>query len=172
MFVRISDLQQRDFEFHLEINPGALALPGDPFAQDEAVRADGVVHFRAATREILVRGSLSTTVSYPCDRCLEGIRHPLQLTFDLSYLPEDASPKEDEREVGAGEIDLAFYQDDGLNLADLLREQILLDLPMRRVCDPDCGKGPVLPQVDDSGTGDPRWNALAGFRPKSATGRD
>ncbi|MCU0229143.1 MAG: DUF177 domain-containing protein [Bryobacterales bacterium] len=166
MFVRISDLQIRDFAFHLEIKPGALALPGDPFAQEEPVRADGVVHYRVATREILVRGSLSTIVSYPCDRCLEAIRRPLQLAFNLAYLPEDASPTEDEREVGAGEIDLAFYQDDGLNLADVLREQILLDLPMRRVCEPACGRNPLPAQGEVAESRDPRWNALAGYRPK------
>ncbi len=73
---------------------------------------------------------------------------------------------EDEREVGSGEIDLAFYQDERLNLVDVLREQILLDLPMRRVCEPACGSEPPSLKVKEEEVKDPRWRALEGYRPK------
>lgn len=168
MFVSIIDLRLRDLEFDLEIKPGVLVASDDPFVQETVLRSAGIVHYRASTREILVRGEMQTTISYPCDRCLEKIYRPMQLSFDLAYLPEEATPTEEEREVGSGEIDLAFYQGEGLDLADVLREQILLDLPMRRVCEPACAKEPLPLKVKTEEIRDPRWRALEGFHPSGA----
>ncbi|MCW5965551.1 MAG: DUF177 domain-containing protein [Bryobacterales bacterium] len=168
MFVSTIDLRLRDLEFDLELKPGVLVLSDDPFIQETVLKAAGIAQYRESTREILVRGGLETTISFPCDRCLEKIFRPLKLSFDLAYLPEEATPTEEEREVGSGEIDLAFYHGEGLDLDDVLREQILLDLPMRRVCEPACAKEPLPLKVKTEVVRDPRWSVLEGFRPVGA----
>ena len=44
-------------------------------------------------------------------------------------------------------MEAGFYEGDGLDLADVLREQIMLELPMQRVCHEDClGICPVCGQ--------------------------
>lgn len=165
MFVSISDLQLRDFAFQLEMPSGTLDVPEEQFVQETALRASGVVHYRASTREILVRGSMAVTVSYPCDRCLERVNRPIQLSFDLAYLPEDSSPVEEEREVDAAEMEIAFYRGNGLDLVEVLREQVILDLPMRRVCEPACGNPPPASETESTRARDPRWSALEGYQP-------
>lgn len=165
MLVTLNELQKEDFEFNLEIEPGKLDYLDDQLAQVGVLRASGVVHYRDSTREILVRGSLAGTISFPCDRCLERVSHPLQIKLDLAYLPEDASPSDDELEIGADDVDLAFYQENGIDLFDVLREQMLLDLPMRRVCVPKCVASPLPDSAPEAAVRDPRWSALEGFRP-------
>ena len=45
---------------------------------------------------------------------------------------------EEEVEIDEGEAELGFYQGGGMELEDILREQILLAMPMQRVCREDC----------------------------------
>ena len=167
MFVNLSDLHNRDVEFRLESQPGQLGVLDEQVRQETKMMASGLVRYRASTREIFVQGSLEVTVSFPCDRCLTQILRPIHLALDLSYLPEDASPTEEEREVTADEVDLAFYKGSGIDLLDVLREQILLDLPMRRVCEPGCASVANPDVIQLVASPDPRWSALEGFRPKT-----
>ena len=46
-------------------------------------------------------------------------------------------PEEEEVKIDAGEAEIGFYED-GLELEDILREQVLLALPMQRVCSEAC----------------------------------
>jgi uncharacterized protein len=63
---------------------------------------------------------------------------------------------------------MGFYEGDGLELNDVLREEILLALPMQRVCREDCkGICPVCGQNRNQNecrchteTVDDRWAAL------------
>jgi uncharacterized protein len=74
-----------------------------------------------------------------CDRCLGEARFPLDASFDLFYRPASAiTGEEEEVEIDEGETEIGFYEGDGLELEDVLREQIVLTLPMQRVCSEDC----------------------------------
>jgi uncharacterized protein len=44
----------------------------------------------------------------------------------------------DEKEIDAGEAEMGFYDGQGLELNEVLREFVLLSLPMQRVCSEDC----------------------------------
>src|SRR5262249_5358046 len=125
--------------------------------------------------EIRVKGRLRVTMETDCDRCLEVARFPIQSDFDLFYRPVDNLPRAaDEVEIHQGEIEIAFYDGGGLELKDILREHILLSMPMQRVCRDDCqGICPVCGQnrnivqcgcevkkVDD------RWAALKNLSTK------
>jgi len=59
-------------------------------------------------------------------------------------------------EVGGAETEVGFYDGDGLELSEVLREQILLSLPMQRVCGEGC-KG-ICPVCGQTATW---WSACA-----------
>lgn len=169
MFVSVTDLQLRNLDFDLKIAPGKLDLLDDSLRQESDLAAKGTASFNAATREILVEGTLSVAVSFACDRCLERVRKEIRKPFRLEYLPEDLGPVEDEREIGEADADIGFYAGDGLELDDVLRELVILEMPMRRVCEPDCAEVAekrlgVPPASGDSARRDSRWDALGGFR--------
>ncbi len=125
-----------------------------------------------ATRDgdkVMLVGSVKATIEYDCDRCLTAFSAPLDQSFDLLYVPavRPASAQE-EKELDSDDLSTAFYQDDVIDLDDMVREQIELALPMTRLCDeqcrglcPECGANLNEQRCDCSiEQVDPRWAAL------------
>ena len=88
--------------------------------------------------EIRVQGRYTASLEADCDRCLAVTRFPLDKSFDLFYRPQPADLVGDEIKIDEGEAELGFYEGLGLELADLIKEQILLALPMQKVCREEC----------------------------------
>ena len=63
---------------------------------------------------------------------------PISTTFDLFYRPVSFIARDEEVEIDEGEAELGFYEKNGIELEDVLREQVLLALPMQRVCSESC----------------------------------
>lgn len=83
-------------------------------------------------------GTARATLRLACSRCLEPYSVPAECRFDLRYLPQAANAGEEEQEVAEDDLTTAFYRDDVIDLADLVREQLYLVLPMKPLCQPDC----------------------------------
>jgi uncharacterized protein len=56
---------------------------------------------------------------------------------NLVYLPGEAEAGE-KKELHGEELDVCFYEGGELDLSGLLKEQVLLGLPMKTVCSEDC----------------------------------
>jgi uncharacterized protein len=59
-------------------------------------------------------------------------------TFELRYVPQAQNVGEGEREVADDDLATAYYRDGVLDLAELLREQFQLALPMKPLHDDAC----------------------------------
>jgi len=116
--------------------PGALDFQETKFRQAEPLAVSAEADL--AGKEIRLRGHVSGALETACDRCLEQIRIPVELDFDLLYRPMDEIALEEEVEVVENELTIGFFSGDGVNLADVVREQVLLSVPMKIVCRPDC----------------------------------
>jgi uncharacterized protein len=86
--------------------------------------------------DLFFHGRVSGMIEGYCSRCLKSYSFPLDKEFDFVLAPEASAPKNGE--VAAGELGLSFYRGDELNLEPLIREQVLLALPTRPLCDEDC----------------------------------
>ena len=83
-------------------------------------------------------GRVQTTLELPCSRCLEAFPWPVDAMFDLRYQPHAANTGEGEVEVEEDDLTTAFYENDILDLGQLMREQFYLGLPMKPLCRPEC----------------------------------
>jgi DUF177 domain-containing protein len=86
-------------------------------------------------------GSLGAKVELECVRCLEPFRMGVEEALDLVFLPasENVAPgKQEERELKDEDLAVSFYRDDSIDLGLLVREQVLLALPMKPICRADC----------------------------------
>jgi DUF177 domain-containing protein len=83
-------------------------------------------------------GTVVTELELPCSRCLEPFRLPVAAPFDLRYLPASTASSEPEREVDDEDLETSFYENDAIDLNELLREQFYLALPMKPLCQEDC----------------------------------
>ena len=96
-------------------------------------------------REIRIRGQFQVNVELPCSRCLEPVRFPVVAQFDQFY--ESEHPLEGEIELQEKDTEISFFSGDFIEVSDIVREQILLALPVKPICEeackglcPHCGK--------------------------------
>ncbi len=87
--------------------------------------------------------------------------------FELLYRPLGADAGRDELSVTDAEAEIGYYQGDGVLLEDVLREQVLLALPLKITCREEC-KG-LCPQCGKNLNQEQcsccvRWKIRAGRR--------
>ncbi len=83
-------------------------------------------------------GRVQTILELPCSRCLESFTLPVDPAFDLRYQPHAHNTGEGEREIEEDDLTTAFYDNDEIDLGQLMREQFYLALPMKPLCREDC----------------------------------
>ena len=83
-------------------------------------------------------GRVEGTLTLACGRCLEEMTLPLDVPFDLLYLPHKDNAGEGEVEVEDDDLTVAYYRDDEIDLGQLVVEQLLLALPMKPLCRESC----------------------------------
>jgi DUF177 domain-containing protein len=174
MFIDIHELEAHPIDFREEIRPQVIDL-GEDVRQVTVLKASGHADLveehrskRHTIQDIRLRGDLATRLEVSCARCLEPVAHDVARNFELLYRPQGTDAGPDERPVAGNEAEIGYYQGDGLQLEDVLREQVLLALPLRSLCSeqcrglcPQCGKNLNLETcscVQDQD--DPRWTAL------------
>jgi uncharacterized protein len=178
MEFKVGELEREPTDFDLQLAPGAVGY-GEEAEQVGNLSTSGraeVLHEHRGPRDIVadirLRGSFSGRFQVPCARCVEPVEIPLEAEFDLIFRPAQADSEGMERSITAPETEIGYYLKDSLLLEDVLREQVLLSLPVRTLCKPDC-KG--LCQrcganrnsqtcTCEEGPRDPRWEALSGLR--------
>ena len=108
----------------------------EEFRLGAPVDLDVEIH-KDATK-VRVTGRVGTTLQLECGRCLEPFDIPLDAAFDALFLPAVANAGAGEQEVADEDLGVSFYKDETLDLAELMREQFYLALPMKPLCRPDC----------------------------------
>jgi uncharacterized protein len=171
LFVSVQELELRKLVFDVDFPPGEIDLGG--LRQVGALHAEGQAELLSNTLgEIRIRGKIHVEIEADCDRCLELIHRPIDSDFDLYYRPTPDSSLPHELAIDEGEAEIGFYDVGGIELAEVMREYVLLALPMQQVCDEAC-KG-ICPQCGlNRNTGrcqcepkmvDERWTALRNLK--------
>jgi uncharacterized protein len=167
MRISLARLPEAGLPFAHQYQAGEL----DVSAHEFVLRRPPLVQGRA-TREgidVRVRGQLAAELEIPCDRCLQDTVINVAQPFDLFYMqydPQTASSSE--RELHERDLGFSTYEDDLLDLDQLVREQLELSLPARVLCRsdcrglcPQCGADLNTEQCQCAQPVDPRWQALA-----------
>jgi uncharacterized protein len=89
-------------------------------------------------KDLVAGGSLSGIVELQCARCLGNFEHKITSTFSVMYHPAEKSGRHEQHELKSDELDTVFYTGDTLETDDLLKDQLILNLPMKPLCSPDC----------------------------------
>ena len=168
MFFHVRDLEVRAGRFDVELPPGAIEFFDPKLRQAGALKAAGKVELVSGSLgEIRVKGHAEVLMEADCDRCLDPARVPVGSDFELYYRPVSEGYGE-EKAIDRSEAEMGFYEGDGIELNDVLREYILLSLPMQRLCSsncqgicPHCGQNRNHQQCECHGVAvDDRWAAL------------
>ncbi|HKT81002.1 MAG TPA: DUF177 domain-containing protein [Vicinamibacterales bacterium] len=118
--------------------------PPEAFSADESagfsIAAPVALEFDIEKQKTQFRlvGSVRTTLELPCSRCLEPFTWPVDASFDLRYQPHAQNSGEGEREIEDDDLTTAFYENDEIDLEQLMKEQFYLSLPMKPLCADAC----------------------------------
>ncbi len=139
--IKVTELEQSGKDYDLPVEPAwldrALGLPD--LHADPAMK--GHVRFYASLSgsDVVVRGRIVTAVITPCARCLADTR--LAVDADLTALfttKADARALQEELELTPEDLDRETYSGDTIALDALIREQVVLEVPMQVYCREDC----------------------------------
>jgi uncharacterized protein len=180
MFIEIHEVERHPVDFDEKFPPGAIDLGAD-LRQGSPLHTSGRAQLveehhgkHKLIKDIRLNGELSTSVEMLCARCLEPVVQDVERHFDLLYRPLGADAGREETPVTGTEAEISYYEGAGLLLEDVLREQVLLAVPLKAICRQDC-KG-LCPQCGANlnvakcscaePPEDPRWSPLKELRSK------
>jgi uncharacterized protein len=178
MFLDINELEFHPRDFEEEFQPDVIDL-GSEIRQRTVLKAAGRAEVieehhgkHKIIKDIRLRGRLSGFLELQCARCLEPVPQEIAREFELLYRPLGADAGRDELSVTDAEAEIGYYEGQGILLEDVLREQVLLTLPLKITCRedcrglcPHCGKNLNREKCSCSVSNeDPRWSALKDIR--------
>jgi uncharacterized protein len=119
-----------------------LSYEEDPISLEEGTKIEGKIgvflDILRIDNTVSISGEIKATLGQRCSRCLKEFSNPLSSTFRVNYVPIKQIKKEGEYELKRDDLDTNFYSGDRLDLTELIKEQILLSLPMQPLCSKEC----------------------------------
>ena len=136
MLLNLNKIRTAQERYEKVYTPEAFATGDDSFKVAEPVTlAFDIFKDKAQFR---LAGRVQTVLELPCGRCLEPFTLPVDATFDLRYQPHTDNAGEGEREIEEDDLSTAFYDNQTIDLGQLMREQFYLSVPMKPLCREDC----------------------------------
>jgi uncharacterized protein len=138
--IGIKAIPDTGLEVEIDLEPEWFARwrAEDPDLEFAGARITGRVRLEKHGRDILVRGHLAGHLQLNCSRCLESFAAPAAADFDLILAPGPAAALAAEEELSRPDLDLDYYTGQMVDLESLLREQIILMLPLKPLCEETC----------------------------------
>jgi uncharacterized protein len=102
---------------------------------DQPVECD--LHLEMMGKDVFLTGVSRATIHPVCARCDETFPHELSVDATLTLRPQEKGiPGTDSYQES--EEGLVYFRNEELDLDEIVREQLLLALPMRHLCRKDC----------------------------------
>ncbi len=141
LLIEIARIPPEGLDLDEALDPAALHLEAEgEFQLRPGARLRCHVELVDGTT-VHVRGRLLGRVEVECGRCLERYSVSADHELDLFFLPRAAEqPQEQEEEVELTDREVVVGYHDGvrLDLGEVVREQLFLSLPLKRLCREDC----------------------------------
>src|SRR5262249_15951790 len=136
MFLDVKELAVHKLRLRRSYTPGSVDYHTDDFRQV------GPLDVRATAEmvedQIHIAGELHRRLEFHCSRSLEAVVEEVSREFDLLYRPMRTMGQDEDFRLKLDETEIGFFAGDGLFLADVLAEQVLLSIPMKVICRSDC----------------------------------
>jgi uncharacterized protein len=105
-------------------------LPDFTFSPDfQASQIQGLVRLNRITQGVFINGEFHAQVVMECVRCLSEFTQTLTTSFQELYTL---------RYQPLADSGLVIPEDNNIDLAPILREYLMIEMPIKPLCKPDC----------------------------------
>lgn len=170
MRIELENLEGGKSEFAHVYQPDDLNPVDERVSLTAPASVSGKV--RLAGNEVFVNGHVEARATVECDRCLQPVGTPVNADFALEYITGSEYESSGTAELTEAELSVSVFDGEGIDVDEIVKEQIVLAVPTRMLCREDC-KG-ICPECGtDRNTGDcncatndidPRWAALKNLK--------
>ena len=136
MRYKIKDIGEGGIDLSVAVSEAWLAAecPEDSLGLTEAgVRLDG--RLESAGEGYLLRGILRGELTVPCARCLEPAPVHIEAPVAVAFIERDEPAGGEEEDT---QDDVVSFQHGVIDVGIPIRDEILLNVPMTPICQPDC----------------------------------
>ena len=120
--------------YRLEVPMGRLERP--ELLVLEPVAFTGTL--QKADPGFVLSGEFSVAGEIACSRCLTPVAFSGSSEVSWLFAPTHRRPSEEETELTTSDLDVVWYDGFVVPFDPLVEEQLLLELPMKPLCRPDC----------------------------------
>lgn len=137
MFVDFSNSSETRINFAHVFEAGEIDL------NEETARVAGKLEVTGTAQKneagAVVKGRIAGKLEINCDRCLKLLETDFEIQFEDDFVTLDVYKQSAENhEIRGADLDVSIYDGERIDIADLVREQILLNLPSHQLCAENC----------------------------------
>jgi len=136
MKIRLDKLGDEPLEWHEKVSIATASLEREQLLELGEIDNWGQVWIESPGYGLEARLSYDQTVA--CDRCLTPIVQPVKSTIRLTVVVGSPATVEGEVELTEDDLETLYVTGDELDTNAIVREQVQLNVPMRRLCKEDC----------------------------------
>lgn len=126
----VSDLLEKEMfekELHIEAVEKSLNDGSEDIKLLEPIKLDGTL---TKVRDIIeLNGAIHTVLELTCSRCLEKFNYTVNIPVKERFTNVEKSNKDDS---------IIFINGDTIDITEVLENNIILMLPIKRLCKEDC----------------------------------
>ena len=139
MIVDIRELRERGEPLTVEADFDDGSLKISSLIASLTKPAHARLRVSVSGERLRVSGLVKAELQVTCSRCLKQSPLDVDKKVDLEYWPDPDVEKEGEEiALSYDELSIGFYRDEVLDLIGVITEQIVLDIPMKPICEEGC----------------------------------
>jgi len=136
MRIELDKLEEHGGRFERLYDTNELPLDDPEVRLVEPAEVSGRV--RREGTEVALSGQLQAKLEVVCGRCLQPVELPISADFSERFVRDVSWAAEEQHELQPEDLNVSVFDGEGLELDDLVREELLLAVPVNVLCREDC----------------------------------
>jgi uncharacterized protein len=166
MRIELASLEHGKGAFAHKYSSGEFVLEDDRVSIVEPPAVSGEI--RQKGQRLRVAGTVSGRVQVECDRCLKPVEVAVNSHCDVEYVTAEDYQAQQALELTEADLNLSLFDGEGLEIDELVKEELLLAVPDHVICSEACRGICAVCGVDknlsdcecETREVDPRWSGL------------
>jgi uncharacterized protein len=166
MRIELASLEHGRASFAHKYSSRELVLEDDRVSIVEPPAVSGEI--RQKGQRLRVTGTVSSRVNVECDRCLKPVELAVDSKFDVEYVTAEDYQAQQALELTEADLNLSVFDGEGLEIDELVKEELLLAVPDQVICNENCKGMCAVCGVNKNSIDcecetrevDPRWSGL------------